>query len=271
MMLSDHEIAARAETRPIGEVAERLGIRADDLIPYGEAIAKVRIRTLGRPRTRPQPGKLILVSATTPTAAGEGKTTTSIGLGQAFSRLGESVCIALREPSLGPCLGVKGGATGGGYAQVAPADRINLHFTGDFHAVTTANNLISASIDNHIYWGNDLRLDQRLIAWRRVMDMNDRSLREIVLGLGGRYQGIPREGGFDITAASEIMAILCLANDIDDLRARLDRILIGTTYEGEAVYLAALGITDALLALQGWIRSHPPEDEHHDEKGPGQN
>jgi len=248
-MPSDHEIAARAQTGPISEVAERLGIQADDLISYGEAIAKVRIRALGRPRTRPQPGKLILVSATTPTAAGEGKTTTSIGLGQAFTRLGESVCIALREPSLGPCLGIKGGATGGGYAQVAPADRINLHFTGDFHAVTTANNLISASIDNHIYWGNDLRLDQRLIAWRRVMDMNDRSLRKIVLGLGGRYQGIPREGGFDITAASEIMAILCLANDIDDLRARLDRILIGTTFDGEAVYLAALGITDALLAL----------------------
>ncbi len=174
------------------------------------------------------------MSATTPTSAGEGKTTTSIGLGQAFGKLGESVCVALREPSLGPCLGVKGGATGGGYSQVVPADRINLHFTGDFHAITSANNLISASIDNHIYWGNDLRLDQRMIAWRRVMDMNDRSLRKIVLGLGGRFQGIPREGGFDITAASEIMAILCLANDMDDLRARLDRILIGTTFDGQA-------------------------------------
>jgi formate--tetrahydrofolate ligase len=248
-MLRDHEIAAAVKTAPIGDIAAGLGIVPEDLISFGDSIAKVDLRALARPRPRPGAAKLILVSATTPTSAGEGKTTTSIGLGQAFTRLGESVCIALREPSLGPCLGVKGGATGGGYAQVVPADRINLHFTGDFHAITTANNLISASIDNHIYWGNDLRLDQRMIAWRRVMDMNDRSLRKIVLGLGGRYQGIPREGGFDITAASEIMAILCLANDMEDLRARLDRILIGTTYEGEAVYLRALGITDALLAL----------------------
>jgi len=248
-MLSDHQIAAQAKTAPISEIAARLGVQAEDLIPYGDSIAKVQIRALARPRTRPQPAKLILVSATTPTAAGEGKTTTSIGLGQALGKLGESVCIALREPSLGPCLGVKGGATGGGYSQVVPADRINLHFTGDFHAVTSANNLISASIDNHIYWGNELGLDQRMIAWRRTIDMNDRSLRKIVLGLGGRYQGIPREGGFDITAASEIMAILCLANDADDLRARLDRILIGTTYDGKAVFLRALGITDALLAL----------------------
>jgi formate--tetrahydrofolate ligase len=248
-MLSDHEIAAQTRTAPISEIAARLGVAAEDLISYGDAITKVHLRALARPRTRQRPAKLILVSATTPTSAGEGKTTTSIGLGQAFGKLGESVCVALREPSLGPCLGVKGGATGGGYSQVVPADRINLHFTGDFHAVTTANNLISASIDNHIYWGNELGLDQRMIAWRRCMDMNDRSLRKIVLGLGGRYQGIPREGGFDITAASEIMAILCLANDMDDLRARLDRILIGTTYDGKAVYLEALGITDALLAL----------------------
>jgi formate--tetrahydrofolate ligase len=248
-MLTDNEIAASVKPAPIGEIAAGLGIRAEDLIYYGDAIAKVQIRSLARPRTRPQPGKLILVSATTPTAAGEGKTTTSVGLGQAFSKLGESVCIALREPSLGPCLGVKGGATGGGYSQVMPADRINLHFTGDFHAITSANNLISAAIDNHIYWSNDLGLDPRMIAWRRVMDMNDRSLRKIVLGLGGRFQGIPREGGFDITAASEIMAILCLANDMDDLRARLDRILIGSTYQGKAVFLRELGITDALLAL----------------------
>lgn len=248
-MLTDNEIAASVKPAPIGEIAAGLGIRAEDLIYYGDAIAKVQVRALARPRTRPQPGKLILVSATTPTAAGEGKTTTSVGLGQAFSKLGESVCIALREPSLGPCLGVKGGATGGGYSQVMPADRINLHFTGDFHAITSANNLISAAIDNHIYWSNDLGLDPRMIAWRRVMDMNDRSLRKIVLGLGGRFQGIPREGGFDITAASEIMAILCLANDMDDLRARLDRILIGSTYQGKAVFLRELGITDALLAL----------------------
>ncbi|MEE4218425.1 MAG: formate--tetrahydrofolate ligase, partial [Xanthomonadales bacterium] len=212
-------------------------------------IAKIKIDALDRPLPGKQPGKLVLVSATTPTRAGEGKTTTSIGLGQAFSRLGKSVCVALREPSLGPCLGVKGGATGGGYSQVVPANRINLHFTGDFHAVTTANNLVSAAIDNHIYWDNRLGIDPRMVAWRRVMDMNDRSLRHIVLGLGGRYQGIPREGGFDITAASEIMAILCLANDMDDLRRRLDNILIGASYAGEAIYLDALNITDALMAL----------------------
>ena len=155
-MRSDHEIAAAAKTAPISEVAARLGVLPEDLIPYGESIAKIQIRAMARPRPRPQPGKLILVSATTPTSAGEGKTTTSIGLGQAFGKLGESVCVALREPSLGPCLGVKGGATGGGYSQVVPADRINLHFTGDFHAITSANNLISASIDNHIYWGLSL-------------------------------------------------------------------------------------------------------------------
>jgi len=248
-MLSDTEIAARAVRAPITDIAARLGVDPRHLIPYGHEIAKIHIDAMNRPLADKQPGKLILVSATTPTRAGEGKTTTSIGLGQAFTRLGESVCVALREPSLGPCLGVKGGATGGGYAQVVPANRINLHFTGDFHAVTTANNLISAALDNHIYWGNRLGIDPRMVAWRRVMDMNDRSLRHIVLGLGGRYQGIPREGGFDITAASEIMAILCLANDMDDLRQRLDRILIGTTYEGEAIYLESLNITDALMAL----------------------
>jgi formate--tetrahydrofolate ligase len=248
-MLTDYEIAAQSETAPITEIAAKLGVEPGDLIPYGEKIAKIHIDALARPRPRPNPGKLILVSATTPTRAGEGKTTTSIGLGQAFTRLNESVCVALREPSLGPCLGIKGGATGGGYAQIVPADRINLHFTGDFHAVTAANNLIAAAIDNHIYWDNPLHIDPRQIEWRRVMDMNDRSLRQIVLGLGGRYQGIPREGGFDITAASEIMAILCLANDMDDLRKRLDSILIGATYDGEAVFLRSLGITDTLLAL----------------------
>jgi formate--tetrahydrofolate ligase len=248
-MLSDVEIAARAKTAPISEIAAGLGLEPDDLIPYGHEIAKVRISVLDKPRKREKPPKLILVSATTPTKAGEGKTTTSIGLGQAFTRLGESACIALREPSLGPCLGIKGGATGGGYAQIVPVGRINLHFTGDFHAVTTANNLVSAAIDNHIYWDNKLRIDPRMVAWRRVMDMNDRSLRKIVLGLGGRYQGTPREGGFDITAASEIMAILCLANDLDDLRRRLDNILIGTSYSGDAIYLRSLNITDALLAL----------------------
>jgi formate--tetrahydrofolate ligase len=248
-MLSNTEIAKQAKVEPIIEVAKQLGIDEQDLIPYGKDICKVRLDALKRPRKSSRKNRLILVSATTPTAAGEGKTTTSIGLGQAFSKLGESVCVALREPSLGPCLGMKGGATGGGYSQIIPVDRINLHFTGDFHAITSANNLISAALDNHIYWDNELRLDPRRISWRRVMDMNDRSLRHIVLGLGGRFQGTPREGGFDITAASEIMAIFCLANDMDDLRRRLNRILIGFTYKGAPVYLEALGITDAVLAL----------------------
>ena len=248
-MLSDTQIAAQTPRAPIGEIAAKLGVEPQDLIPYGHEIAKINIDALDRPLPGKKPGKLILVSATTPTRAGEGKTTTSIGLGQALSQLGESVCLALREPSLGPCLGIKGGATGGGYSQVVPANRINLHFTGDFHAITTANNLVSAAIDNHIYWDNRLEIDPRMVAWRRVMDMNDRSLRHIVLGLGGRYQGIPREGGFDFTAASEVMAILCLANDLDDLRARLSRIFVGMTYHGEAIYLDSLGITDALLAL----------------------
>ncbi|HLF31820.1 MAG TPA: formate--tetrahydrofolate ligase [Xanthomonadales bacterium] len=248
-MLSNSEIAAQITTRPITEIAARLGADEQDLIPYGRHIAKISIDALSRPRPRPGKGRLILVSATTPTSAGEGKTTTSIGLGQAFGRLGESICVALREPSLGPCLGVKGGATGGGFSQVVPVDRINLHFTGDFHAITAANNLISAMIDNHIYHGNDLQIDQRMVAWRRCMDMNDRSLRKIVLGLGGQFQGIPREGGFDITAASEIMAIFCLANDLNDLRQRLDRILVGYSFSGKAIFLHELHITDALLAL----------------------
>ncbi len=248
-MLTDYEIARQAGIRPIREIAAKLGVMDEDLLPYGNEVSKVNLKALSRPRKRPGKARLILVSATTPTAAGEGKTTTSIGLAQAMDSIGESVCLALREPSLGPCLGIKGGATGGGYSQIVPAGRINLHFTGDFHAITTVNNLVSASIDNHIFQGNELRLDPRQVVWRRVMDMNDRSLRNIVIGLGGRMQGIPREGGFDITAASEIMAIFCLANDLDDLRARLDRILVGTTWNGEPVYLKALNITGAMMAL----------------------
>ncbi len=248
-MLSDTEIAKKFHPKAITEIATRLGIDDEDIIPYGKDIAKVNINALQKSCKLKTKNKLILVSATTPTAAGEGKTTTTIGLGQAFTQLGESVCLALREPSLGPCLGMKGGATGGGYSQIMPADKINLHFTGDFHAITTCNNLISASIDNHIYQGNLLNIDPRQVTWRRVMDMNDRSLRNIVLGLGGKFQGIPREGGFDITAASEIMAILCLANDLDDLRVRLDRTLLGYTYQGEAIYLKQLGIGGALMAL----------------------
>jgi len=248
-MLSDYEITRQATMRPITEIAAKLGVDDEDLLPFGDEVAKVHLNALTRPRKRTQEPRLVLVSATTPTAAGEGKTTTSIGLGQALDSLGESVCLALREPSLGPCLGIKGGATGGGYSQIIPVDRINLHFTGDFHAITTVNNLISASIDNHIFQGNALGLDPRRVSWRRVMDMNDRSLRKIVIGLGGKMQGIPREGGFDITAASEIMAILCLANDLDDLRKRLENILVGTTWKGEPVYLKSLNISGAMMAL----------------------
>ncbi len=248
-MLSDHEISRQARVDPITKVAQDLGVDAAYLMPFGEEVAKVSLDALAQPRKRPGEGHLVLVSATTPTAAGEGKTTTSIGLAQGLKHIGESACLALREPSLGPCLGIKGGATGGGYAQLVPADRINLHLTGDFHAITTANNLISAMVDNHIFHGNKLRIDPRTIVWRRCMDMNDRSLRKIVLGLGGKMQGIPREGGFDITAASEIMAILCLANDLEDLRDRLDSILLGFTYDGEPVYVRALEISGALMAM----------------------
>lgn len=246
-MPSDVEIARLFEPRPLEQIANRLGIQETDLLPYGMDIAKVHLNALSRPSKRK--GQLILVSATTPTAAGEGKTTTTIGLGDALSRLGESVCLALREPSLGPCLGMKGGATGGGYSQIRPADRINLHFTGDFHAITCANNLLSALIDNHIYHGNELGIDPRQITWRRVMDLNDRALRHIVVGLGGKGQAIPREGGFDITAASEIMAMLCLAQDREDLRRRLERTLIAFTYSGEPVFAGQLQATGALMAL----------------------
>ncbi len=248
-MLSNSEIAKKTKVKPILSVAEKMHIDETHLMPYGKEITKVHLDALKGKRPGKKPNKLILVSATTPTKAGEGKTTTSIGLAQGLKQLGESVCLALREPSLGPCMGIKGGATGGGYAQVVPASRINLHFTGDFHAITSANNLISSMLDNHIYHRNKLNIDPRRIVWRRVMDMNDRSLRQIVLGLGGKFQGVPREGGFDITAASEIMAILCLANDKEDLRKRLNRILLGYTHDNEPVYLKQLNFTGALMAL----------------------
>ena len=246
-MLTDSEIVKQFTPKPISEIASSLGIDKRDIMSYGDSIAKVNIDALNRPSN--SNSKLILVSATTPTPAGEGKTTTTIGLGQAFTQLGKSICLALREPSLGPCLGMKGGATGGGYSQAVPVDRINLHFTGDFHAITSANNLISASIDNHIFQGNVLNLDARQVVWRRVMDMNDRSLRNIVIGLGGKMQGIPRQGGFDITAASEVMAILCLASGFKDLEERLNRTLIGYDMDDNPVYLESLNITGALLAL----------------------
>ena len=248
-MKTDVQIAAEFTPRPITEIAATLGVSEDDLLPYGRDLAKVHTRALDGPSKVTKRRKLVLVSAITPTPAGEGKTTTTIGLGQAFTHLGKDVCLALREPSLGPCMGVKGGAAGGGYSQVMPMDRINLHLTGDFHAITSANNLLAAMIDNHIYFGNELELDPRRVVWRRVMDMNDRSLRNIVTGLGGRFQGVPREGGFDITAASEVMAMLCLATDLDDLRARIDRTLIGYDTHGEPVFAGALGCTGAMVAL----------------------
>ena len=246
-MLRDSEITQQAKVKSIGLIADQLGISKKFIIPYGREMAKIHIDALKQPKNNQ--GRLILVSAITPTASGEGKTTTTIGLGQAMAKLGESVCLALREPSLGPCLGMKGGATGGGYSQIVPADRINLHFTGDFHAITSANNLLSAAIDNHIYQGNELNIDPRRILWRRVIDMNDRSLRQIVLGLGGKQQGVPREGGFDISAASEVMAILCLASNQDDFCQRLENALVAFTYSGEPVFAQQLQVTGAMLAL----------------------
>jgi len=232
--------------KPIADIALSLGLTAKDIIPYGETKAKVRLDVLKRNSLR---GKLILVSAITPTPAGEGKTTTTIGLGQALAQLGKSVCLALREPSMGPCMGMKGGATGGGLSQVIPAEEINLHFTGDFHAITSANNLLSALLDNRIYHDKRMNIDPRRVTWRRVMDMNDRALRKIILGLGGVLQGVPREGGFDITAASEVMAILCLAESHEDLKKRLDKILVAFTREGEPVTAGQLNATGAMTAL----------------------
>jgi formate--tetrahydrofolate ligase len=237
------------EPAPIGEIAERLGLANKHLLPYGHDKGKIDLEALNEPRKRSTPPKLILVSAVTPTRAGEGKTTTTIGLGQAFAKLGQSVCIALREPSLGPCMGMKGGATGGGASQVIPIESINLHFTGDLHAVTTAHNLLAAALDNRIYFDEEPRIDPRRVSWRRVIDMNDRALRNCVIGLGGTTQGVPRETGFDITAASEVMAMLCLAESFDDLRARLDRTLVAFTGDGKPVTAADVGVTGAMLAL----------------------
>ncbi len=235
--------------RPIEEVAADLGLDASDLMVFGRQMAKVEAHALERGRRRPEEPRLVLVSGITPTAAGEGKTTVSIGLADAFRLLGKSVCLALREPSLGPCFGLKGGGTGGGAASLVPADRINLHFTGDFHAVTAAHNLLAAMVDNHVYFGNPLGIDPRRVTWKRVLDMNDRSLRFIVTGLGGPAHGVPREAGFDITAASEVMAMLCLARDAEDLRQRIDRTLVGFTYDGAPVTAGQIQATGAMLAL----------------------
>ncbi|MFT4537926.1 MAG: formate--tetrahydrofolate ligase [Planctomycetota bacterium] len=233
----------------IASIAERLSIPGDVYHPYGSFAAKIAPEFLSGPRTSPNPARLILVSAITPTPAGEGKTTTTIGLGDAMSKLGESVCLALREPSLGPCFGIKGGGTGGGRAQLTPSDRINLHFTGDFHAITSAHNLLAATIDNHLHFGNELGIEPSKVLWPRVIDMNDRALREVVLGLGGKTHGVPRQSGFDITAASELMAMLCLAENVEDLRKRIDRTVVAYDQKGGTITASMLGVTGAMLAL----------------------
>jgi formate--tetrahydrofolate ligase len=234
--------------RSILDLARDLGLREAEWLPYGRNKAKVLISALHGRRDRPD-GKLVVVSSITPTPAGDGKTTMTIGIGQALCRMGHRAVIALREPSIGPTLGLKGGGTGGGKSQVVPMEEINLHFTGDFHAVTSAHNLLAAALDNHLHHGNALGLDVRQVSWRRVVDMNDRALRKIVVGLGGRLEGVPREGGFLITSASEIMAVLCLADDLADLRARLGRMVVGLTADGKPVPADALGVTGAMTAL----------------------
>jgi formate--tetrahydrofolate ligase len=246
---SDIEIAQAAKKRPIVDVAkERLGIGPESLEPYGHYKAKVSMDFIKSLKGRPD-GRLILVSAITPTPAGEGKTTTTVGLTDALNHIGKKAMLCLREPSLGPCFGVKGGAAGGGYAQVVPMEDINLHFTGDFHAIGTAHNLLSALIDNHVYWGNALGLDGRRVAWRRAIDMNDRSLRQIVSSLGGVANGFPREDGFDITVASEVMAIFCLAKDLDDLKQRLGNVIVGYTRERKPVRARELKAHGPMTAL----------------------
>ncbi len=247
-MKSDIEIAQEAVMKPITEVAESLDISADDLELYGKYKAKISDELINRVKDNPD-GKLILVTAINPTPAGEGKTTTSVGLGQAFGKMGKKAVIALREPSLGPCFGIKGGAAGGGYAQVVPMEDLNLHFTGDFHAITSANNLLAALLDNHIQQGNELGIDPRQIVWKRCMDMNDRVLRNIVVGLGSKMDGMVREDHFVITVASEIMAILCLADDMHDLKRRLGRIIAAYTFDGKPVTADDLKATGAMAAL----------------------
>ncbi len=246
-LLSDIEIAQAAKVAPISEIADKLGIPADSLELYGNRKAKVDYNLLSEKSYTP--GKLILVTAINPTPAGEGKTTTTVGLSDALSRLGKKVVVALREPSLGPVFGIKGGAAGGGYAQVVPMEDINLHFTGDFHAIGAANNLLAALLDAHIHHGNELGIDSRTITWKRVVDMNDRQLRHIVDGLGGRVNGVPREDGFDITVASEVMAIFCLATSIRDLKERLGRIVVAYTFDGKPVTAHDLQAEGAMAAL----------------------
>ena len=247
-MLSDIEIAQQVKMLPINEVAENFGIDVDDLEMYGKYKAKVSFDFIKKMENK-ENGKLVLVTAISPTPAGEGKSTTTIGLGQALNKIGKKAFIALREPSLGPVFGVKGGAAGGGYAQVVPMEDINLHFTGDMHAITAANNLLSAAIDNHIHHGNTLRIDSRQIVWKRVIDMNDRSLRNVVVGLGGKVCGFTREDGFMITVASEVMAILCLSNDLMDLKERLGKIIVAYNLDGAPVTAKEIGVHGAMAML----------------------
>jgi len=247
-MLTDIEIAQQAEMEPIADVAKKIGIDYDELELYGKYKAKLSADVWKRVKDNPD-GKLVLVTAINPTPAGEGKTTITVGLGQAMAKIGKKAAIALREPSLGPVMGIKGGAAGGGYAQVVPMEDINLHFTGDFHAITAANNLLCAMIDNHIKQGNELGIDPTRIIFKRVLDMNDRALREVVIGLGGKINGIVRQDGFTITVASEVMAILCMANDIDDLKMRLSNIVIGYTYDDKEVKAKDIKAQGAMCAL----------------------
>src|SRR6202051_2723043 len=245
---SDIEIAQSARMRPIGEIAAKLGIPDEALSPYGRYKAKVGLDYVDSLKDKPD-GKLILVTAITPTPAGEGKTTTTVGLGDALNHIGKKAILCLREPSLGPCFGMKGGAAGGGYAQVVPMEDINLHFTGDFHAIGAANNLLGAMIDNHIYWGNELGIDPRRVSWKRALDMNDRALRQIVNSLGGVANGYPREDGFDIVVPAEVMAIFCLASGLDDLQRRLGNIIVGQTRERKAVTASQLKAAGSMTAL----------------------
>jgi formate--tetrahydrofolate ligase len=247
-MASDIEIARAASMQPIQQVAEKLGIGAEELHPYGRAIGKVDHAVIERLQDRPD-GKLVLVTAINPTPAGEGKTTTTVGLGDGLNRIGRKAMICLREPSLGPCFGMKGGAAGGGHAQIVPMEQINLHFTGDFHAISSAHNLLTAMLDNHIYWGNELGLDERRITWRRVVDMNDRSLRQITSSLGGVSNGFPREDGFDITVASEVMAVFCLSTSMEDLENRLGRMIVGYTRDKKPVLAKDLKAQGAMAVL----------------------
>lgn len=244
--MKDIEIAQQSKMEPIVEVAKCAGLTASEIEQYGDYKAKIKLPLASRPKTKE---KLVLVTAINPTPAGEGKSTVTVGLGDALSLLGKKVMLALREPSLGPVMGVKGGATGGGYSQVVPMEDINLHFTGDMHALTTANNTLAALIDNHIYQGNKLNIDSRRVIWKRVLDINDRALRQVIIGLGGPLQGVPRQDGFDITVASELMAVLCLSADLADLKRRIGNIVIGYTVDRQPVTVDQLGVTGAIAAL----------------------